>query len=223
MSTSGGGAVNALLYVVVLALGLQVAVGRLHGLRPERGGLVSAALVWLVVAVPSLLQFRFPALLTHLERDPALVRDGQWWRILTGLVVQDGGGGGTVFNLAVLAVVAVLAGQVWGPLGLPVVFLLAHLAFAVPAALLSSDVGAGNSGATFGLATTLVGAALARRPTRAETARAAGVLLAGVVLVVLLDAHGIPVLAGPVIGVAGATAVDRRPGTDRRMADSGTS
>lgn len=201
MSTSGGGLLNALLYVVVLVLGVRVGVRWLPAQR-RRAGLVVAVAVWLVVAVPSLLQIPFPALLTHLERDPALVRRGQVWRVLTGLVVQDGGIGGTVFNLVALAVVALVAGQLWGR-GLPLVFLATHLGFAVPAVFVSDDVGAGNSGATFGLAASMAGWALVGpHRERGDLARLAGILGAGVVLLALRDAHGIPVLAGPAIGSA---------------------
>jgi hypothetical protein len=226
MSTSGDGWISALVYGLTLALALQVGLRRLarHDgeehrpgsaparagtgiVPPRRAGLVAAAAVWLVVAGPSLLQIPFPALLTHLERDPRLVRQGQVWRVLSGLVVQDGGIGGTIFNLAILAVVGFVAGQLWGR-ALPLVLLVTHLSFAVPAVFLSDGVGAGNSGATLGLAATLAGYALASppggargaRPATGDIARSVGILGGGLALIGLLDAHGIPIVAGVPIG-----------------------
>ena len=64
--------------------------------------------VFVVTAVPSLLQFAFPAVLTSLQRTPA-IRDGQVWRLVTSLVVQDGGWFGAISNLFFLLLVGSLA------------------------------------------------------------------------------------------------------------------
>ena len=199
MSTSGGGSINAALFIVVIALAVQAGMVLLAGRRPS---LTPVAVgLWLLVAIPSVVQFRFPALLTSLRRDPELVRHhGQVWRVLTSVLVQDGGWPGTIFNLIVLAVVAVFAAQVWGPLLTPVVFLLSHLVFGICAVFLSPDVGAGNSGATLGLAAATVAAAPLLRSEKALWVRAFGVLVAGAVLVARQDAHGLAVLGGLLIG-----------------------
>ncbi len=53
--------------------------------------------------------------MTSLRRDPDLIRHhGQVWRVLTSVLVQDGGRGGTTFNLVTLAVVGIFASEVWG-------------------------------------------------------------------------------------------------------------
>jgi membrane associated rhomboid family serine protease len=49
-----------------------------------------------------------PVLLA-LRRDAAALSDGQLWRLLTALLVQDGGVPGTVFNLLGLVLVGVAA------------------------------------------------------------------------------------------------------------------
>ncbi len=68
-------------------------------------------LIWFAVAVPSLLQIWFPGLETAWRRDPDAVRlHGQAWRLLTSVLVQDSGIGGTVFNLIILAATVVFAG-----------------------------------------------------------------------------------------------------------------
>jgi len=95
---------------------------------------------------------------------------------------------------------------VWGP-GLAFGLLAgSHLVFNLAAVFLSDDVGAGNSGATFGLGATIAGLALVRTVLQREgpawvlVAMALGVVLVGVVLIVLGDAHGIPMAGGVVLG-----------------------
>ena len=53
----------------------------------------------LAMGIASTLQIFLPMLLTTLQRDPTRVLQGEWWRIITALFVQDGGIAGTVFNL----------------------------------------------------------------------------------------------------------------------------
>jgi hypothetical protein len=216
VSTSGGGWLNAVLFVLVIALSVQIAAILLNGRRPTVS--VAAVGLWLLVAVPSVVQIPFPPLLTSLRRDPELVRDhGQVWRVLTSVLVQDGGVAGTVFNLVILAVIAVLAVAVWGPARAAIVFLLAHLVFNTAAVIVSPDVGAGNSGATLGLAASLAALAVLAPPAAAArwpvTARAAGVLVAGIALILIGDAHGIAVLGGLLIGALIAST----PGTGRNL------
>lgn len=208
MSTSGGTWVNALLFAASIILAVQVGAALLGGRRPT----VTATAVglWLLVAVPSVLQFPFPVLLTSLRRDPNLIRhQGQIWRVLTSVVVQDGGVPGTVFNLVILAVVAGFAVAVWGPVLAPICFLLAHLVFNTAAVFLSPDVGAGNSGATLGLGASMAALAVLSRSETALRWRALGVLGVGIALAAIGDAHGIAVLGGLIIGALMASATGR--------------
>ena len=83
--------------------------GRTTGRTPAT--LALAALV----ALPSLLQLAAPALLTALQRDRDLIlRDGQLWRLVTALVVQDGGPIGLLFNLTALALLGTVAERLLG-------------------------------------------------------------------------------------------------------------
>ncbi|NUR88650.1 MAG: rhomboid family intramembrane serine protease [Nonomuraea sp.] len=107
--------------------------------------------VFVVTAVPSLLQFVIPGLEPALMRDPSAISGGEWWRLATALVVQDGGLFGTLFNLAFLAVLGYLAERAFGPGR----WLLLYAAGAVAgeaAGYLLNDPGAGNSIAVCGLA-----------------------------------------------------------------------
>jgi membrane associated rhomboid family serine protease len=205
MSTSGGSWVNALLLLLTVVLAVQIAVLLLDGRRPRVTA--TACTLWLVVAVPSVLQHWFPALLRGLRRDPDLIRQhGQIWRVLTSVVVQDGGGSAIGFNLVALAVVAVLAADVWGAVLMPVIFLFSQLVFGVVFTFAFPTVGAGNSGATLGLAASLAGLGVLTRREKALRGRGLGVLGVGVALLVIGDGHGIAVLGGLVIGVILASA-----------------
>ena len=114
--------------------------------------------MFVVTAVPSLLQVPFPAVLTSLQRTPA-VRDGEVWRIGTSLLVQDGGWFGTLSNLLFLLVVGAVAERVlprW-------LWLVCYLAGGLTGQLFGlawQPVGGGNSVAICGLAGALVAAML---------------------------------------------------------------
>jgi hypothetical protein len=71
MSSSGSGTLNAVLYVIMLACAVRAGAVLLGGDITRRRQLppVAAVALWLIVAIPSLLQFAFPGLLHALERD----------------------------------------------------------------------------------------------------------------------------------------------------------
>ncbi|MFI6739777.1 rhomboid family intramembrane serine protease [Nonomuraea sp. NPDC050451] len=75
----------------------------------------TTAVVLVITAVPSLLQFAIPGLEPALMRDPAAIGGGEWWRLGTALVVQDSGLLGTLFNLVCLAVLGYFAERTFGP------------------------------------------------------------------------------------------------------------
>ncbi|MEV4618070.1 rhomboid family intramembrane serine protease [Asanoa sp. NPDC049573] len=132
---------------------------------PRRYPLTSA--VFVVTAVPSLLQFAFPSVLTTLQRTPA-IRDGEVWRLVTSLVVQDGGWFGTISNLFFLVVVGSLAELVlrrW-------LWAVCYFGFGLVAEVIAvvwQPTGGGNSIAICGLAGALT-VALLTRPLRASAA-----------------------------------------------------
>lgn len=83
--------------------------------RPPRLGLRRTP--WLTIAVVAvtaaggIAQHIFDGVLGRLERSPVGLH-GQWWRIGTALIVQDGGLAGLVSNLIFLAAVGAVAEQV---------------------------------------------------------------------------------------------------------------
>src|SRR6266545_5668463 len=140
MSTSGSGTVNAALYAIVLVCAVRAAIVVLDGEpgRLMRRPPVAAVALWLAVAIPSLLQAPFPGMLHSLGRDPDLIRGHrQWWRLVTSVLVQDGGVAGTGFNLTVLALIGVLAVRIWGSTRSLIIFAVAAIAFNLAATFLS--------------------------------------------------------------------------------------
>ncbi|MFG1672935.1 rhomboid family intramembrane serine protease [Micromonospora sp. NPDC049282] len=138
---------TALAYLVVLAAAVRAGLGLVAGRGSDgrRRAPVATVTALVVVGVPTLLQLTVaPALLGQLERDRAAVADGQVWRLVTSLVVQNGGVAGSVFNLAALAVVGVVAERVWGAKRWVVVALAAGV-LAQLWGLVVQPVGAGNS------------------------------------------------------------------------------
>ncbi|ANS26946.1 rhomboid family intramembrane serine protease [Rhodococcus opacus] len=204
MTTSGAGWTSAVLLAVVLVLATLLGstrIGEVRLTRPPR----TAVVLWLLIAVPSLLQFVVPAVLDALERDPTQIRDHQWWRIVTSVAVQDGGLAGTVVNLLVLAWVAPLAVRVWGGARAVLLFVASQIIFGLFTAFLFPSPGAGNSGATLALAASLAGLVVMQSKERRALAASGSIVVAGVLLVVVDDAHGLAVLTGALLGAALAT------------------
>jgi len=196
-------AVLAVLYAVILMLGLTAGITHLGRRGVPRPHLArSSVALWLLVAIPSVLQFLFPALLSALRRDPELIRDGQAWRLLTSAVVQDGGAIGTVFNLVALALVVLVAGEVWGGRRMWILFLASQLVSNSLVVITFAPAGAGNSIATFGLGMSMVSVVVAHDRRPADVGRL--VLSMGLAIALLADRdiHGIAVCVGLVLGLA---------------------
>jgi membrane associated rhomboid family serine protease len=74
---------------------------------------VVTAVVFVVTATTSILGLVIPGMLERWQRTPQGLH-GDWWRILTALLVQDGGVAGTISNLVFLLVLGAMAEQVLG-------------------------------------------------------------------------------------------------------------
>lgn len=156
----------------------------------------STVALWCTVAVPSLIQLLVPQLLPALRRDWSLIGEGEVWRLATSAIVQDGGLVGTGFNLLVLAVVALGAQEAWRPARTWATFWLGAVAANCVVGPSLDPVGAGNSMATFVVATGLAGSVLVRRPSREALLPAAAALACVAVMLVAGDPHGWAALLG---------------------------
>ena len=92
------------------------------------------------------------SVLLALRRDAIAISDGQLWRLLTSLLVQDGGVTGTVFNLLGLALVGIAAERRFGWRAWLVAYLVGGLSGEVAGWAGWQPDGAGNSVGVCGLA-----------------------------------------------------------------------
>jgi rhomboid protease GluP len=203
-------AMAAALYVVLLSAGLRCGLVLLQQRAPEGRRLPIATVAALVVVgVPTLFQLTAaPELLDNLERDRAAIGDGEIWRLVTSLLVQDGGIPGALFNLALLAVIGTIAEQVWGAARWLIIALTTGLG-AELWGLVVQPVGAGNSVVIFGLAASLAVLALRRRASGASVP-AVIVLVTSAVLIVLGNIHGGAALLGAGVGAGLASCETKR-------------
>ncbi|WP_019930498.1 rhomboid family intramembrane serine protease [Nocardia sp. BMG111209] len=171
----------------------------------DRRPAVTAA-VFAVTAAVGIAQLVHPGLYDLGRRDGSAIDRGEWWRLLTGMFLQDGWLAGLLFNLTLLAVVGVVAERVFGRGS----WLLLYFGCGLFGQLMSyvwlQPTGAGNSMCVAGLLGALASAVLLapRRfripiPWRLRLPALALPVLA-VVDTVLHDNHGLPALLGLALG-----------------------
>jgi membrane associated rhomboid family serine protease len=153
-----------------------------------------------VVGIPSVYQFFNPALFALFQRDYTRFMDGEWWRIGTSLLVQDGGIAGTSFNLVSLLLVGILAEQFWGSLPVLLIFLVGGIVGQF-AGFAWQPVGAGNSVANFALAGSLLVACLLRRPDWPVLLIVLATVSVYILLIGLHDIHGVAAAAGMLLAL----------------------
>jgi len=187
---------------IMLATALGAGLGLL-ATRGPRGGRrrvpVATIVALVVVGVPTLLQFTaVPSLLDALARDRERIFDGELWRLVTPIVVQDSGATGTITNLLSLALIGVVAEWIWGPAR----WVLIGLGSALLAelwGLLVDPVGAGNSVVVYGLAASVAVAAVVRGRGPARIIAVVS-LACALVLLGVGDLHGGAAAVGAAIG-----------------------
>lgn len=194
----------AMLYIAGLYAAFIAGVAYLRIAQPAGVGSLrlplATLILLLVVGVPSLLQLGYPALLTTLQRNAPMVFGGQWWRVVTSLVVQDGGIAGTVFNLVSLAFVGVIAEQILGSAAVVVLFFGGGI-IAELVALFWQPIGGGNSVANFSIAAGIAVTCLLRRPVWQVMLAAWVALGADLILLSLRDIHGVGALGGAILAL----------------------
>lgn len=108
-----------------------------------------------ILSICLICQVMFPDILLKFQRNTNSIREGEWWRIFTALFFQDGFIFGGVTNIIFLLMIGSVAEQIISRGAWITVYLLTGC-FAELVALYWQPVGAGNSVAYFGLASTIV-------------------------------------------------------------------
>jgi membrane associated rhomboid family serine protease len=166
---------------------------------PRKIPVVTLTLV-IAIAIPSVLQFFFPAILPTFERDYTQFRAGDWWRLVTPLFVQDGGVAGTMFNLVGLLLVGSIAERMWGSGRWLVIFFTAGI-LSQGIGFVWQPVGAGNSVGNFGLAASIAVYCLILPALPGVKIASCLTLGAGIILLLLQDIHGAAILLGAIVAL----------------------
>jgi len=160
----------------------------------------TTSLLLLTIGIPSILQFFFPMLLSTLQRDYERFLHGDWWRLISPLLVQDGGISGTIFNLIGLAFVGSVAERMWNGRYMLIIFFIGGLIGEI-VGFVWQPIGAGNSVGNFSLAASIAVASLLRHPRKPVQILAILALGADGVLLGLQDIHGAAALIGAILAL----------------------
>lgn len=211
---------TVLLYVCAVAVivaGFQV-IGAVYPAERQPGPVTPDRLVRIAVAawrrpawltgaflvvtiVLTILQWPYPAILHTLERDPNGMAGGQWWRLVTAQFVQSSGLVQTVVNLPALALVGAVAETVLGRARWLLVYLASGIAANAVSAAGWAPIGAGSSVFICGLVGALATSYLIEATDWTLPRLLAPLVpLAGIVLCLLANNHGIGVLTGSALG-----------------------
>jgi len=156
--------------------------------------------VLVVTGTFTALQFAYPPLLAALRRTPDVFSQHEWWRLITPILVHDGGWRQIAFNFSATLIAGWIVERLYSRGQWLVLYFLGALAGEF-AGLAWQPYGAGNSVAGAGL---LGGIAVWLLTLKVTQARLGAVVLLGgaLVLTVLRDLHGPPFLAGACMGAA---------------------
>jgi hypothetical protein len=201
VDTSGSSTASIVVALVVLGAFLAAAprMLRLSG-RPIRVPVLAIVMV-VVIGVPSIAQYLgLPAIGDALRREPSLtLHHGEWWRVLTSLLAQDGGLFAAIFGLVVVAVAITFSTWIQGTWLTLAIFVFCSIVLNL-LAIGWGAVGGGTSFASDGTMLSVLTLGLVMARNRIVMAAATIAIAGGVVLVVLADAHGIAILLGAAIG-----------------------
>lgn len=191
----------ALIWIIIVAT--AVGTGRLlatTGRRPVPPVLT----VWLaaITLILSALGNIQDGVLDTLARNREALLDGQVWRIVTPLFVQDGEWSGTIFNLITLVVFGVFVESLFPRRTFLLVYFTTGIASEIAAYTVLQHQGfAGNSVAVMGLAGLLALTCARRGPPVPRIA--GGIALAsGILLLVTGDLHGVGFVAGAALALS---------------------
>lgn len=193
---------DAILINTVLATAIWA--GLLH-LRRDRRRLrlpVATLVLAAVTLTMSTLANLNPVVLAALGRDRDQLLAGQLWRLVTPLFAQDGGWPGTISNIVGLLFVGTIVETLHPRRVLVGVYFLAGILSEIAAySYLPNQGFAGNSVADLGIAALLLVTAVTARRTPAQAVAVLG-LLAGTILLVTGNLHGVGFTAGSLAAAA---------------------
>ncbi len=175
----------------------QMAIGKhVRGPFP-----VSSLLIFVVTSSLTALQFMDTDVLSSLQRNAGDLSDGRFWKLVTPLFVQGDGATGAIVNTITFLLVAPVAERVYGRRRMLLMYFIPGL-IGQAVGFLWDTPGAGNSVAIAGLIGGFLALELVHAHRLPQAARGLAVvgLIAALLLTLLSELHGPPLLAGAVLG-----------------------
>jgi hypothetical protein len=214
MDTSGSSTASIVVALVVLGAFLSSAPRMVRGSWRTIHLPILAIVLVLVIGIPSIAQYLgAPAIGDALRREPSFtLQHGEWWRVVTSLLAQDGGLFAAIFSLVVVAVAITFSTWIQGTWLTLAIFLFCSIVLNL-LAIGWGAVGGGTSFASDGTMLSVLALGLVVARNRIVTVAAIIAVVGGIVLVVLDDAHGVAILLGAAIGVVHGVVLRRRAAT----------
>jgi rhomboid protease GluP len=152
-----------------------------------------------ITALVTGLQWIVPGLPQLLQRSPAVLASGEWWRLITAILINRADSAELIVNLVALLAVGVLVERCWGTRRWLLFYFVGGL-IGEGAGLAWRPTGMGSSVAVCGLLGALAPWLLIRATSARARIAAAAVILVGIGLTALRNLHGPPLLACACIG-----------------------
>jgi membrane associated rhomboid family serine protease len=159
----------------------------------------ATASIFLVTSLFMVAQAYQPEVLEALRRTPGALSDGEYWRLLTPMLVHSGGWLHYAVNAAALLVVGVLLERRAGTAWTLAVYAIAGVAGEI-VGFAWRPHGAGASVGVFGLLGALVAVVSLRRGRGIRVASAIVIVSFAAGSIAARDVHGVPLLLGAMLG-----------------------
>jgi rhomboid protease GluP len=145
------------------------------------------------------LQWMIPGLPQLMQRSPAVLTSGEWWRLITAMFINRTDSAELILNLVALLAVGALVERCWGSRRWLLFYFVGGL-IGESAGLAWKPTGMGSSVAVCGLLGALAVWLLIRARSARTRIAGAAVILGGIGLTALQNLHGPPLLACACIG-----------------------
>jgi rhomboid protease GluP len=174
--------------------------------------------VFLVTSLTTAVGLLHAPFVRAIERSPAVFAKGDWWRLISPIVVNSHGWIQVTSNLLALAIVGVVAERLWGS-SLWIAFYIVGGVAGEVAGLAWKPIGAGSSVAVCGLLGSVAVSLMFCIGTLPARFGAFFILTGGLILTYFHDLHGPPILVTALL--AAVILASRDTGKAMRMNRSG--
>ncbi len=155
----------------------------------------AALTVLFITGIMTGLQFFFPILIVALERTPGMLASGQWWRLITPILINPEGWLQITFNFLGIAIIGTIVERLFGSRRWLVLYLVGAVVGELSGMVWKPE-GAGSSVAVCGLLGGLAAWLLWRKKPIQPRLGGAIIVLGALVLTGIRDLHGPPMVAG---------------------------